>query len=149
MKINFKLIKDFFGNLSELQTSNKNNLVAAINEVNEVKYNLITDGPAVKTGRKIDGKDEYIKRFHFSGLYKEAQTYSKALGFTLSNCIITGFEGATRSHSNNWFYFTDSTSAATWGMYFLLDNSNNTLNLGTLSSNMEDAYVNIKYVSKT
>lgn len=27
-----------------------------------LKYNLITDGSPVKTGRKVDGKDEYIKR---------------------------------------------------------------------------------------
>lgn len=28
----------------------------------ELKYNLKTNGSPVKTGRKVDGKDEYIKR---------------------------------------------------------------------------------------
>lgn len=53
-------------NLNQLQT----NIEEAINVVqgnlddakNELGYNVISNGEPVKTGRKIDGKDEYIKR---------------------------------------------------------------------------------------
>ena len=33
----------------------------AVNEA--IKLNIITNGEPVKTGRKIDGKDEYVKRY--------------------------------------------------------------------------------------
>lgn len=29
----------------------------------KLKYNLLTNGPSIKTGRMIDGKEEYVKRF--------------------------------------------------------------------------------------
>ena len=109
-------------------------------------YNLVTDGSAVKTGRKIDGKDEYIKRFSFKGLNQLSQTYTKSLGFNLSNAIITGFEGAAKSNAGNWFYFTDSNSTASWGLYFALYETNSVIGLSTLNGNMLEAYVNIKYI---
>lgn len=115
-------------------------------KVKQNTYNLVTDGNAVKTGRKIDGKDEYIKRFSFKGLNQLPKTYNKSLGFNLSNAIITGFEGASKSNSNNWFYFTDSNSTVSWGLYFVLYETNNIISLTTLNQNMLEAYVNIKYI---
>ena len=111
-------------------------------------YNIITNGEPVKTGRKVDGKDEYIQRFSFTGLNATPQIYSKTLGFILNNSIITGFEGASKSNTNNWFYFTDSNSTAAWGLYFTLNSSDNTIKLTTLNSNMSEAYINIKYINK-
>ena len=115
-------------------------------KVKQDRYNLVTDGSAVKTGRKIDGKDEYIKRFSFTGLNQSSQTYTKSLGFDLSNVIITGFEGASKSSVGNWFYFTDSNSTVSWGLYFALYETNNIIGLTTLNGNMLEAYVNIKYI---
>ena len=109
--------------------------------------NLTTNGPAVKTGRTIDGKTEYIKRFKFTGLGATPQIYSKALGFKLSDAIIVGFEGASKSNSNNWFYFTDSeATSVAWGMYFRLVSANNTIELTPMNSNMSEAYINVKYL---
>ena len=115
-------------------------------KVKQDTYNLVTDGSAVKTGRKIDGKDEYIKRFSFKGLNQLSQTYTKSLGFNLSNAIITGFEGAAKSNVGNWFYFTDSNSTVSWGLYFALYETNSVIGLSTLNGNMLEAYVNIKYI---
>ena len=115
-------------------------------KVKQDTYNLVTDGSAVKTGRKIDGKDEYIKRFSFKGLNQLSQTYTKSLGFNLSNAIITGFEGAAKSCLGNWFYFTDSNSTVSWGLYFALYETNSVIGLSTLNGNMLEAYVNIKYI---
>lgn len=45
-------------------------LIPKLKEIDEIKtqleYKLVTDGNPVKTGRKIDGKDEYIKRISIS-----------------------------------------------------------------------------------
>lgn len=119
-----------------------------IRTIDEISYNLVTDGSAIKTGRKIDGKDEWIKRFHFTNLNQLPRTYTKSLGFNLSNVVITGFEGACKSSSNNWFYFTDSNSTASWGLYFVLYETNSIISLSTLNGNMLEAYVNVKYVEK-
>ncbi len=34
----------------------------------KIKYNLVTDGKAVKTGRKIDGRNEWVKRVNIGTL---------------------------------------------------------------------------------
>lgn len=39
-------------------------------------------------------------------------------------------------------------STATWGLYFTLNSSDNTIKLTTLNSNMSEAYINIKYINK-
>lgn len=45
-------------------------LIPKLKEIDEIKtqlgYKLVTNGNPVKTGRKIDGKDEYIKRVSIS-----------------------------------------------------------------------------------
>ena len=48
--------------------TNRNNAVDVMDEIDDKqpKYNLVTNSSAVKTGRKIDGKDEYVKRFRAS-----------------------------------------------------------------------------------
>ena len=38
------------------------------NAINEINYNIITDGEAVKCGYKIDNKDVYVKRINFGNL---------------------------------------------------------------------------------
>lgn len=115
--------------------------------LNEINYNLITNGDAVKTGRKIDGKLEYIKRFGFTGLNATPQTYSRKLGFELSDAIIVGFEGSSKSNSNNWFYFTDTGATSTaWGLYFALYDTDNTIRITTMNQNMSEAYINVRYL---
>lgn len=116
------------------------------NDIIFPKTNLVTNGQAVRTGRKIDGRDEYVKRFGFTEINQSAQTYSKSLGFQLSNFIITGYEFASKSTTNNWFYATDSNSASAWGIYFSLHGNNNSLELTTLNTNIKEAYVNVYYV---
>ena len=50
---------------AETMTQFQDNIENAINEIN---YNIITDGEAVKCGYKIDNKDVYVKRINFGNL---------------------------------------------------------------------------------
>lgn len=93
--------------------------------------NIITNGPAVKTGRKIDGKYEYVKRIstilgagtknsnnlHWSiqtGLINVTATRNIDAFLTNSNgavlnCNMPRFNGATVSDTSQQAYFTTST----------------------------------------
>ena len=54
------------------------------------KYDLITDGPAVKTGRKIDGKDEWVVKKSFDNVSKGA---NEKLQMNIpSNAILHDFD---------------------------------------------------------
>lgn len=57
------VLKDYLGNI----------INCIIPRYEKLKYNLITDGPAIKTGRKIDGKQEFVKRINFKKLPNASQ----------------------------------------------------------------------------
>ena len=71
------------GDLANLNTSNKNSLVEAINELS---YNMITNGNPVKTGIKIDGKEEYVVFINVGNLPNNS---SKRIDFDTSETTIT------------------------------------------------------------
>lgn len=48
--------------LNRITDRYKNILNPVIDRYEELKYDLITNGPTIKTGRKVDGKDEYAIR---------------------------------------------------------------------------------------
>ena len=52
-------------------------------------YNIITNGEPVKTGRKVDGKDEYVKRRINFGNLPNASIKEVTTGLDLSKIIIT------------------------------------------------------------
>ena len=130
-------------NMNQMQTILNNNITEAI----ENQYNLITDGSAVKTGRQIDGKDEYVKRFSFT--ITGNIDYSKSLGFTLSDVIITKIEGTELSNSNNWWNANigDTQGSNAYAQNVRLMNSDNTIKLNA-SGNFKNTYVNVYYIYK-
>ena len=54
----------------------------------ELKYNLKTNGSPVKTGRKVDGKDEYIKRISIAQL-PNASALEVNTGLNINEIVVT------------------------------------------------------------
>jgi hypothetical protein len=108
-------------------------------------YNLITDGDAVKTGRQIDGKDEWVKRFSFTT--SGGSAYSKSLGFTLSDVTITKIEGTELSNTNNWWdaNIGDTQDTNTYAQNVRLMASDNTIKLSS-NANFKNTYINVYYI---
>jgi hypothetical protein len=111
-----------------------------------LNYNVITDGTEVKTGRQVDGKDEYVKRYSFTRQSSGDQTLSKSLGFTLSDVMITSLDGTAKSNTNNWFNINigDYYSAHTYANLVELK-TDNTIEL-RISANFTYAYIEVKYI---
>lgn len=57
----------------------------------ELKYNLKTNGNPVKTGRKVDGKDEYIKRIGIAQL-PNASALEVNTGLNINEVVVTSIE---------------------------------------------------------
>ena len=71
------------------------------------KYNVETNGSEVKTGRMIDGKEEYVKRYEITiNSVSENKTRAQgkaSLGFTLADVTVTEFSAYIISNTNNIF----------------------------------------------
>ena len=61
------------------------------NYVNNMQANIITNGSPVKTGRKVDGKDEYIKRIGIAQL-PNASALEVDTGLNINEIVVTGIE---------------------------------------------------------
>jgi len=74
------------------------------------QYDLITNGPEVKTGRKIDGKDVYAKRFYFQNIDNLTTIYHGLTNFEIvgRDCV---------ENNNNVFHFPDFSTSG----YFTID----------------------------
>lgn len=105
MSKKYYINKDFYvgdtgKQLKDIKT-NADNISSNTNNISGLKYNLITNGVAVKTGIKVDGYDEYVQRFKFGDI-TEAGIYK--LDFDCTGKTITKWEGsAWPSGTNNWF----------------------------------------------
>jgi hypothetical protein len=116
---------DLMGDLSTLTTTNKSNIVSAINEINS-KTNIITDGSEVQLDYKIDNKFVYAKRFSIPSL-----TNRTAVAHGLSNFVLQDYEVMTLA--NNVYR---KLNYATATVYYVIDVDNTNINLytnGTLS----------------
>lgn len=130
-------------NMNEMENILNGNITSSIAN----QYNLITDGNAVKTGRQIDGKDEYVKRFHFTGI-NSVSAFTKSLGFTLSDVMITQTYGTAYSNSYNWFPIPmgDFLGGNNYAVRYNLIATNNVLQLNTANTNFSEADINIYYI---
>lgn len=108
-------------------------------KIKELKYNLITDGPAVKTGRKVDGKDEYVKRYHIQTIQGIAYVES---GLDISKITITKIEGTVVSNSGNIFNL-DTSNYNGGNNYVYFNAKFNRVAVGCDSGNYSNAYVNL------
>lgn len=105
----------------------------------ETKYNLITDGPAVKTGRKVDDKNEYAKRYHIQTIQGIAYAES---GLDISKITITKIEGTVVSNSGNIFNL-DTSNYNGGNNYVYFNTEFNRVAVGCDSGNYSNAYVNL------
>ena len=74
-------------------------------------YNLITDGDAVKTGRQVDGKDEYVKRITCSNLGGSSVEKTYATGINMTNVVITDINVTGVSDAGSTFPFPNNDAA--------------------------------------
>lgn len=77
------------GDLEKLSTIDKGSLV---NAINNLAYNLVTNGPAIKTGRQVDGKYEYVKRYKIS-IVEGTINGNAPLDFEISDVTISRMIG--------------------------------------------------------
>lgn len=89
------------GAVANLTTTDKTSVVNAINEINQRQ--ITTDGSEVKTGRVIDGYEEYVKRITLDGFPDNNQTKSWDTGITMTYAIITNLIVMVKSPLGNWF----------------------------------------------
>lgn len=136
-------------NINDLETIIQQRVNQVVDATLLGRYNLVTDGPEVKTGRTIDGKDEYTKRYSFTNI-NAAGTYAKSLGLTLNSINITDIHGEAFSNSSNWFSIPmgDVNNVTTWTMRFELTNSSNSVTLITINGNFSKAFITICYTYK-
>lgn len=109
-------------------------------------YDLETDGAEVKTGRTIDSKDEYVKRYSIDNI-GTAGVYTKSLGFTLSDVTITKLDGVAYSNSNNWFPISigDFGGSTNYANLVFLRDSDDSIILQTATPNFQIAHIEIRY----
>lgn len=121
--------------------------VHAVNE--KLSGAITTDGTSVKTGRIIDNKTEYIKRFSFKRTSSGSQIVSKSLGFILNNVIITKIDGTAFSDSSNWFdaNLGDYLQNTAFANKIQLLNSSDTIEV-EINANFDTVYVDICYINK-
>lgn len=106
-------------------------------------YNLKTNGPAVKTGRRIDDKDEWVRRYGID--VSVDGVYSVGSGLKTDEIIITEINGTIISNSNNSFAL-DTTNFDAGYNYVLLRSTNNNLEVHAQSGNYKKAYINLYYI---
>ena len=93
-------------NLNEMQNILNDNIGEAVS--NQVV--LTTNGNAIPTGRKIDGKIEYVKRIALNDFPDTNQTETWDTGINMANLIMTDLKVTVKSGSGNWFLLPNNDS---------------------------------------
>lgn len=136
-----------------LKDKNGNIVNCAIPRYEKLKYNLITDGPVIKTGRKIDDKDEYVKRINVGNLPNASQK-SVQIGLDLSKIEVTKLEIIPRNQNGdiNSMPFVSSTNLGYQISYYFRKSQNGIpensliIDTGTLDRSMYSAKMNIHFI---
>lgn len=136
------------GNLEELSTTDKSSLV---NAINNLTYNLVTNGGAVKTGRLIDGKEEYVKRYQMpinsvSGEINTRAQGSAPLGLNLSAITVTEMNGCILSNTNNVFSLDTSNFNAGNNYVYISYESNEVRVLCDSENYNNTAIINVYFI---
>lgn len=131
---------------AETMTQFQNNIENAINEIN---YNIITDGEAVKCGYKIDNKDVYVKRINFGTLPNNT---SKSINTNIDfnqNTLIK-IEGIAKYNSNNIAFpipLTNPINLA-YSISVNIDNDNNIVVITGSDRSSYSAIFNVYYIGE-
>lgn len=133
---------DNVGDLANLKTTDKSSVVNAINEI-AGQNNITTGSNSVKTGRKVDGKDEYIQKINVGPGPNNGST---SYNYKTDDKIITNYYVLGISNNNEIIYVPNSSAS---GQYF---NAFFTTNQLQLVSNIDRSrftcYLYISYVRK-
>lgn len=124
-------------------------LIPKLNELNELKFNLVTGGNPLKTGRKIDGKDEYIKRLNLGSLPNATQKVYN-IGIT-TNQTITSFYIYGKSKLNEYIPIPRTTGQNAYVNYYINANGtdlqlvlNPTMDMSRFTGYLEICYIEEK-----
>lgn len=131
---------------AETMTQFQNNIENAINEIN---YNIITDGEAVKCGYKIDNKDVYVKRINFGALPNNT---SKSINTNIDfnqNTLIK-IEGIAKFNSNNIAFPIPFVNPAnlSYSISVNIDNDNNIVVVTGSDRSSYSAIFNVYYIGE-
>lgn len=122
-------------------------LIPKLKEIDEIKtqleYKLVTDGNPVKTGRVIDGKDEYIQKINVgSGPNNGAVSYN----YQTDNKIITNYYVLGISSNNEIIYAPNSSAS---GQYFNVFFTGNQVQLASnINRSRFTCFLYISYINK-
>lgn len=117
-----------------------------VSGIGEDSCSLTTDGSAVKTGRIIDNKDEYVKRITLNGFPNNGVTKTWATGLNVPNIIVTDIKVSVLSGSGNWFMLPNNDSVNSKASLNKDGNINVTCYQGNL--NGCSGYAEIYYINK-
>lgn len=79
-------------NLNQMQDGIYEDIDKNKEDIVALKYNIETNGSEVKTGRQIDGKDEYVKRYKIN-IVDDTINGNVALGFNLASVTVSEMKG--------------------------------------------------------
>lgn len=138
-------------NLNQMQDGIYEDIDKNKNDISSLKYNVETNGSEVRTGRMIDGKEEYVKRYEgkiesVSGQVKTKAQLKMPLGFNLTDVTIVEMKSYIVSGTNNIFNI-DTSNFNSGNNYMLLSATENTITISCDSINYNNkAVVMIYYV---
>lgn len=141
-------------NLNQMQDGIYEDIDKNKSDINSLKYNVITNGSEVKTGRMIDGKEEYVKRYEITiNSVSENKTKAKgkaSLGFNLADVTVTEFSAYIISNTNNIFNVDTNNYNAGYDSgsnYINISSAENSITINCNSANYRNkAVVMIYYV---
>lgn len=85
--------------------------VYSCNYINNMHPNIVTDGSPVKTGRKIDGKEEWMKKINF-GTLPNNSTKEVNTGLNVNNITVTEIKGLGVRNTDNLKFILPYISSA-------------------------------------
>lgn len=111
----------------------------------ETFNNLVTDGLAIKTGRIVDGKLEYVKRITLNGFPGNGETKTWSTGLDVPNIIVTDLKISVLSGSGNWFMLPNNTDVDSKTSL----NKTGTINITCYQGNLKgcSGYAEIHYIN--
>lgn len=139
-------------NLNQMQDGIYEDIDKNKENISSLKYNVETNGAEVKTGRMIDGKEEYVKRYEGEIESVSGQVNTKAqlkmpLGFNLTDVTIVEMKSYIVSNTNNIFNL-DTSNFNGGNNYMLLSATENTITISCDSINYNNKAVVMLYYVK-
>ena len=126
--------------------TNRNN---AVNVKNLHKVNITTDGNPVKTGRIIDGKEEYVKRYYIATPVVPNPSYYVDSGLDINDINIIEIQGVIAGNTNNIFSVPNANYNGGYVyVYYRASDNQIIMNCSTQNYQSSGAYINLYFTYK-